>query len=102
MNHVFHPQAALEYEEAVEFYNSRGARLGERFSAEVRATIRKILDHPERWGVLEGEVRRCFVRIFPYRVLYTIEKDFILVIAVVHHSRAPGYWRHRVPFPPSL
>jgi hypothetical protein len=52
--------------------------LGDRFAAEVRLAIRRILETPERWGVLEDEVRRCAVRVFPYRVLYTIEPDGIL------------------------
>lgn len=65
MKHVFHPEAALEFEEAVRFYRARGNKLGVRLNAEVRAAIRKILAAPERWGVFEDDVRRCFVRVFP-------------------------------------
>jgi plasmid stabilization system protein ParE len=96
VRHVFHPQAALEFEEAVSFYKERGRLLGGRFANEVRATIRKLLETPERWRVLEDDVRRCLVRVFPYSVLYTIEQDFILIVAVMHGKREPGYWRHRL------
>ena len=96
MNHVYHPDAGLEFEEAVRFYRARGRTLGERFANEVRATIRKILETPERWRVLEGDVRRCLVRIFPYSVLYTVEPDYVLIIAIMHGKREPGYWRHRL------
>src|SRR5438552_7454853 len=96
MRHVFHPEAALEFEEAVRFYRERGARLGTRFASEVRATIRKIVEKPERWSFFDEDVQRCFVPVFPYRVLYTVERDFILIIAVAHDSRAPGYWKHRL------
>ena len=58
--------------------------------------LRKILAMSERWRVLEGDVRRCLVRVFPYGVLYTIEPDFILIIAVAHAKREPGYWGHRL------
>ena len=27
--------------------------------------------------------------------LYSIEKDGLLVLAVAHHHRRPGYWVHR-------
>ncbi len=96
MRHVFHPEAAAEFEEAVRFYRERGRRLGQRFAAEVRVAIRKILETPERWRVLEDDVRRCLVRVFPYLVIYTVEPDYILIIAVAHGSREPGYWRHRL------
>jgi toxin ParE1/3/4 len=92
----FHPEAALEFEEAVRFYKERGRNLGKRLAREVRAAVRKIVATPERWRVLEQDVRRCLVCVFPYSVLYTIETDFILIIAVAHAKRQPGYWRHRL------
>ncbi len=33
---------------------------------------------------------------WPYGVLYTIEPEFILVVAVMHGSREPGYWKRRL------
>ena len=96
MRHEFHPEAALEFEEAVRFYKQRGRNLGKRLAHEVRATIQKIVAAPERWRVLEQDVRRCLVRVFPYSVIYTIESDYILIIAVAHAKRQPGYWRHRL------
>jgi hypothetical protein len=29
-------------------------------------------------------------------VLYTVEADFILIVAVMHSSREPGYWKRRI------
>jgi toxin ParE1/3/4 len=101
VNHVFHPDAALEFEEAVRFYRARGRTLGDRFAVEVRATIRKILETPARWRVLEGDVRLCLVRIFPYSMLYTVERDYVLIIAIRHGKREPGYWRHRLKSKPT-
>lgn len=96
MSHVFHPDAALEFEEQVRYYRARGRVVGERFASEVRFSIRRILETLERWRVLEDDVRRCVVRVFPFSVLYTIEPDFILIVAVMHHKRQPGYWRYRL------
>ena len=96
MNHVFQPDAALEFEDAVRFYRARGGTLGDRLAVEVRAAIRKVIETPERWRVLEGDVRRCVARVFPYSVLYTVEPDGILIIAIMHHKREPGYWRYRL------
>ena len=65
MNHGFHPDAAQEFAEAVRYYQACLPALGERFAVEVRGTIRRIVATPERWRVLEDDVRRCMVRVFP-------------------------------------
>jgi toxin ParE1/3/4 len=96
VRHAFHPEAALEFEEAVRFYKERGRNLGRRFAEEVRVAIAKIVATPERWRILEEDIRRCLVHVFPYAVLYTIEADYILIVAVMHGKRQPGYWRQRV------
>ena len=96
MRHEFHPEAGLEFEEAVQFYKQRGRNLGRRFAHEVRGTIQRIAATPRRWRILEEDVRRCLLRVFPYAVLYTIEDDYILIVAIMHGKRQPGYWRHRL------
>jgi hypothetical protein len=58
--------------------------------------VAKIRASPERWRILEGNVRRCLTRVFPYAVLYSIETDYVLIIAVMHCRREPGYWRDRL------
>jgi hypothetical protein len=95
MDHVFHPEARSEYLEAAEFYEQRRAGLGANFSIEVEAAIDRILEAPTRWPVFEDDVRRCLTHIFPFGILYTIEKDSILILAVMHCSRKPGYWKER-------
>jgi hypothetical protein len=39
---------------------------------------------------------RCLVHVFPYAILYSIEAKYVLIVAVMHLSREPGYWRHRI------
>ena len=97
MKHGFHPGARLEYREAAAFYEARRPGLGAAFTHEIEAVIRHILEEPDRWRCVEQDVRRCLANRFPYGVLYTVESDFILIIAVAHCSRKPGYWRERVP-----
>jgi toxin ParE1/3/4 len=96
MTHDFHPAARVEYREAAAFYESRRAGLGAAFSLEVEATIQRILETPERWRRLEQDVRTCRAHTFPYAILYTVEGSSILIVAVMHLRREPGYWRERV------
>ena len=99
MRHEFHPEALREFEEAVRFYKQRGRTLGRRFAREIRSAIAKIAAAPGRWRVLEQDVHLCRTRVFPYAVLYTVEIDFILIVAIAHGKRRPGYWRHRLTTP---
>jgi len=95
MRHEFHPEAYAEYEEAARYYAERDPDLGSRFIAAVEEAIERICDSPARWRVIDEDVRRCLTHVFPYGVLYTIETEVVLIVAVMHCSREPGYWKAR-------
>jgi hypothetical protein len=59
MTYPFHPEARLEYRDAVSFYESRGLGLGAALSLEVEAAIGRILEAPKRWRRLGEDVRAC-------------------------------------------
>jgi hypothetical protein len=96
MRFDFHHEALDELQDAARRYNLNRKGLGLRFIASVEETIDRILEAPSRWKILEADVRRCLTRVFPYAVLYTVEPDFILIIAIMHCHREPGYWRSRI------
>ena len=95
MSFSFHPEAEKELNEAIDYYADIEQGLGYDFALEVHSTISRIVDFPNAWGILEGDVRRSLVRRFPYGVLYSEEKDEILIVAVMHLHRKPGYWKRR-------
>lgn len=96
MKYEFHPDALAEYDEAAGHYAREQPGLELRFIEAITQTVRQICEAPERWRFLEQDVRRCRTRVFPYAVLYTIERDYVLIIAVMHGHRKPGYWRQRL------
>ncbi len=95
MNYEFHPEALQEYQQSTRYYAERDPALAHRFVECVEEAISRVLESPNRWRILEDDVRRCLTHVFPYGVLYTIEPDFILIVAVMHCSREPGYWKQR-------
>ena len=99
MRYEFHPEALEDYQAAADWYAQRGTALALRFVDAIEDAIRKAAEAPERWRIIEEDVHRCLTRVFPYGILYTIEPEFILVVAVMHCSREPGYWRHRLGEP---
>ena len=90
-----HPEAADEFEQAALYYAERQPGLEHRFIACIDAALRRVVEKPRRWPLFEEEIRRCLVHVFPYAVLYSIESDYVLVLAIMHCSREPGYWRKR-------
>jgi toxin ParE1/3/4 len=61
----------------------------------IEDAVYRIREAPTRYPVIDEDVRRCMARLFPYGILYTIEQDYILILAVMHSSREPGYWKSR-------
>ena len=59
--------------------------------------MRAICESPQRFKlVAEPDIRRAFLRGFPYFVLYREVKGIVEVLAVAHHRRRPIYWHRRV------
>ena len=91
----FHPEARAEFVEATVFYESRRVGLGSSFATEVERTIALIRSHPDVGGLGRLRRRRMYLVGFPYSVVYRHDSESVLILAVAHQSRRPGYWRHR-------
>ena len=97
MKYEFHPAALEEYREAALWYAEREPQVAQQFVASVEEAVARIIAAPQRWRIVDEDVRRCLTRVFPFGILYTVEVDFLLIVAVMHFSRAPGYWKSRIP-----
>ena len=91
----FHPEAEAELVEAALFFESRVNGLGRSFVDAVELTISLIRRYPEIGMAVDQSRRRVLVRGFPYAVIYQRQPDSILILAVAHLRRRPGYWRAR-------
>lgn len=95
MRYAFHPEALSEYAEAVQYYTQQRAEVVQAFINAIEDAVYRIRESPTRYVAVDEDVRRCMTRRFPYGVLYTIEQDYILILAIMHCSREPGYWKSR-------
>jgi toxin ParE1/3/4 len=99
MRFEFHPEALEEYLQATCWYTERDPSIALAFVESVEDAIQRILDAPKRWRIIDEDIRRCLTRVFSYAILYTIEGDrgdYVLIVAVMHCSREPDYWRTRI------
>lgn len=91
----FHSEALAELRGAAVYYESRQAGLGVRFLDVIDEALERIALDPFVWPPADDDVRRCLTRVFPFGLFYTIEPEFILILAVAHLAREPGYWASR-------
>lgn len=93
-------EAEDELREAILYYEDRQDGLGSEFFGRVTEMIAAIRVDPERFPLYEGKrmarkFRRVRVRRFPYLLVFEVRTDKVLVVAVAHTRRRPGYWANR-------
>ncbi|WP_084386906.1 type II toxin-antitoxin system RelE/ParE family toxin [Anabaena sp. CA = ATCC 33047] len=86
MKYVFHPEALTEYAEAVQYYAQQRAEVAQAFINAVENAVYQIRESPNRWTLVDEDVRRCLTRKFPYAILYTIEQDNILIFTSLQQT----------------
>jgi hypothetical protein len=71
--------------------------LGYQCAIEIVAAVERIKSNPGMWPILDHQVRRCLVHRLPYGVIYSVDeqKSELLILAVMHLHRQPGYWSER-------
>ncbi|MCC7493135.1 MAG: type II toxin-antitoxin system RelE/ParE family toxin [Fimbriimonadaceae bacterium] len=92
----FGPAAEAELLEAAAWYAEHGPNLPRQLRREVQEAVRAIREQPERFPLLHQDIRRCLLRRFPYALLYRATHDLVVIVAVMHLSREPGYWQERL------
>ena len=91
----FHIEAEAELSGAALFYEERVVGLGILFAAEIKKSIEFIQTYPEASPRLGRLLRQFVVKRFPYTVFYRCEAQCILILAIAHNRRRPGYWKRR-------
>ncbi len=92
----FLPEAEQEMAEAAKYYEGQAAGLGIEFLSEVERAVDAIKRVPTSWPIIDGQLRRRLLRRFPFGVLYRIEGEGIIIIAIAHLRRKPNYWKTRL------
>lgn len=92
------PAVDADVTDAFLWYETQRSGLGEEFLAVVRETLGAIEEHPLRFPVVYGDVRRALTpRPFPYQILYFIdeERERVVILAMLHQARNPEIWKSR-------
>ncbi|MEM6486625.1 MAG: type II toxin-antitoxin system RelE/ParE family toxin [Pseudomonadota bacterium] len=93
--------AARELEEAAAWYEAEQSGLGaglldefERVAELLSEDSPPLVPIPGRAGKIGA--KRILLHRFPFSVVVLVEKDEVVILAVAHQSRRPGYWVERI------
>lgn len=91
-------EAAAELSAAADWYEEEREGLGDDLLVEADRVLDAIAASPGTWPLVPGSkvVRRLLFTRFPYAAYFVIREEQVIVMALGHTSRRPGYWRHRV------
>ena len=91
----FSSEAFVEAEAAQQWYLERSRSAGEAFLEELSHAVERVSGSPEQWPqYVEGTRRYVFHR-FPFSLVYREISNDIVIVAVAHGKRKPGYWKNR-------
>jgi len=92
----FHPEARAELREAKRWYRDRSPLAAVAFAQMIDEAVTSIAEYPKRYPMGEHDTREYVIpRRFPYKVVYRLREHDIVIVAVAHESREPGYWSDR-------
>ena len=96
-----HPDAVAEFDAAVHWYEAQEPGIGLTLIDRAQQARHDISVWPNAAPPFattdDGTVIRSkAIRGYPYRIVYTMEADAIVILAYAHERREPGYWLHRL------
>ncbi|HWZ83586.1 MAG TPA: type II toxin-antitoxin system RelE/ParE family toxin [Terriglobales bacterium] len=92
----FHPEAQQEFRGSIRWYRDRSPSAAVDFRLEVATVIREILEAADRWPKYLYGTRRVVLRRFPFSIIYLDEPSAVILVAIAHGKRKPGYWKRRI------
>jgi plasmid stabilization system protein ParE len=92
----FTEAAEVDLAAAVAYYDGQGPEISDSFLGEVEAAVARISQFPNAWHKFSQNTRRCRLRRFPYGLLYRVEDDRAVVVAVAHLHSEPTQWLRRL------
>ena len=102
MNVRIHPDAEEELYQAALWYEDREPGVGLRLLAAFDVARLRISERADRLPLLERlpfkrDIRRTFLKRFPFMVVCELFPDEVVILAVAHGSQKPFYWSDRLP-----
>jgi toxin ParE1/3/4 len=96
MRIVFSQGAQRDFQEGLRWYRKRSDQAAEGFIVSLEELVGRIGAHPERFRLIDDNLRKAHFKRFPYSLIFRVSSEAIKIFAVAHDKRRPGYWQRRI------
>jgi plasmid stabilization system protein ParE len=90
------PEAEQDLVEAATWYEGNQPGLGRQFLDEANETLASIGEQPLAYTVVYRSLRRALLKRFPFAVFFLTNDQDVVVVAILHGSRHPRFWKKRI------
>ncbi len=87
--------AETDIEEIIEWYGKENKDLSREFVKILEQTFEQIIANPFLFQQVFEDYRKINTAKFPYKIIYRISENKVIVLAVIHHKRNPEVWKTR-------
>jgi plasmid stabilization system protein ParE len=92
----FLPAAEIDLDNTTDWYTRFNKELANDFLNKVNIAIQTILSNPKQFQKIYKTYRKVNLARFPYKIIYKIEMQSIIIVAVSHHKRSQAHWKKRL------
>ena len=86
---VFRSSAAAQVVTAQAWYELQRKGLGSEFALNLEAATQRAARNPEHFSIVHEQVRRAFLKRFPYALFFLTEPDRLVVLSCLHTRQEP-------------
>jgi plasmid stabilization system protein ParE len=94
-SHSIYDAAEADIKEALDHYAGISTDLGQALLIIIDKTIQEIKRNPLLFQSISKSYRKANLKRFPYKIIFRLRKQEILIVAFAHHKRKPDYWKKR-------
>ena len=88
--------AMEEVAEAIQHYNNVSPSVSDSFLSDLDRVIGHLRVFPKSGVSILRGFRSFPLHRYPFSLIYKVEREEIVIVALAHQSRRPDYWRDRV------
>ena len=92
---IYLPGAQADYQEALLWYHQQSPTAAHGFELAIDNVVSQILQAPERWAKHDRRHHRYQLDRYPFSIISSFNESLVVIVAVAHALREPGYWRSR-------
>lgn len=95
----FDPRAQQDIEEAIAYYAGAYTPACVGLMDAIEHVLHLLRHHPDAGTIVRRGARKWPLSKFPYLLVYRVDGDDLIVLAVAHMRRRPGFWLERLRDP---